>query len=212
MGDLPDVDVEVLNRDEAISLFPEAVVASQEAGGKLVRHVGIYFQDVPVNPLNGLASLPYKHAEEQGFHKIDILSCPYPYEGIESMDELRALLDSPIDWNWFLDEKFVSSLFQLNGYADVVSAYAPQSIEDLAALVAIIRPQKQHLIGKSWDVVRDKIWEREEDGRAFFKKSHAIAYALVLGIDARRKAKSYFSEQQSQSSSSVSGEDSDQQD
>lgn len=198
MSDLPDVDVEVLHREEAIKLFPEAVVASQQAGEKLVRHVGIYFQDIPKNPLNGLASLPFRIAEEQGFHKIDILSCPYPYEGIQSMDELRALLDSPIDWDWFLDEGFVSSLFQLNGYADVVSHYAPQSIEDLAALVAIIRPQKQHLIGQSWEVVRAKIWEREPDSdRRGFKKSHAVAYALVLGIDARRKAATYFDEQSS---------------
>lgn len=196
MGDIPDVDLEVLNREEVLTLFPEARVASQVVGDQIKRmrphNSGIYFQNIPLNPLNNLAALPFKEAEDAGFHKIDLLSCPYPYNGIESMEELRTLLDEPIDWNWFTDVGFISTLFQVHDHINEVVHYAPQSIEDLACLIAIIRPAKQHLIGESWDTVRAKIWDQESHHKILFKKSHAIAYALAVALDARRKAKEYF--------------------
>jgi hypothetical protein len=201
--DLPDVDIEVLHREEVIKLFPEVVKASQIAGNKLVPHnSGIYFQKIPVNPLNGLASFPHHEAEDQGFYKVDLLSCPNPYVGIESMDEIRALLAAPIDWDWFLDAEFVSTLFHFNGIvyegltmADVVAYYAPKSINDIAMLIAIKLPAKKHLIGEDWETIRANIWEKEPEGKGKpFKRSHAVAYALVVGIDARRKAPLFFNQ------------------
>jgi hypothetical protein len=197
--DLPDVDLEVVRRDEVAGLFGTAVPASQITNNRLVRHnTGLYFQDIPVNPLTGLAAFPYKLAEELGFLKIDLLSAPYPYEGVDSMDELRALLVEPIDWSWFKVPEFVATLFQFDGMVnadltvgEVVAYYEPQSIDDLACLVAIIRPGKKHLIGEPWETVRAQIWDKEGRGHQF-KKSHAVAYALAVGIDARLKSPDFF--------------------
>jgi hypothetical protein len=201
MSDIPDVDIEVKNRDDVAKLFPEAIVASQIANNRLVRHnSGLYFQNIPVHPLSGLAALPYEEAEDIGFYKVDLLSCPFPYQDIESMEDLRDLLATPIDWMWFTDADFVSGLFHLNGaydgeirFADIVAAYEPKSIMDLAMLIAIKLPGKKHLIGEPWETVRGAIWVKETTGLPQFKKSHSVAYALAVGIDARMKS-GYFSE------------------
>lgn len=197
--DIPDVDIEVINREKVVELFPDAIPASQIAGDRQVKHIsGLYFQAIPVNPLNGLASLPYEEAEALGYYKVDLLSCPNPYDGIESMDELRSLIAAPIDWNWFIEPRFVSSLFHLNGtvieelsMADVVAAYAPKSIEDLAALVAIKLPAKRYLIGEPWQTIREQIWQKPKKG-VWFKKSHSCSYAMVVTIDAQLKAPGFF--------------------
>ena len=200
MTDLPDIDVEVMHREEVVKLFPTAVPASQIANNRLVRHIsGLYFQDIPRNPLNGCAAFPKHEAEDFGFYSVDLLSCPNPYDGIETMDELRMLLEAPIDWDWFLDTKFVSTLFHFNGtvnddltMAEVVSWYQPHSIADLAVLIAVKLPAKKHLIGEDFEVVKDNIWIKEKDRGRQFKKSHSVAYALVAGLDARLKAPGFF--------------------
>ncbi len=205
MNEIPDVDIEVADRDNVAKLFPTAAVASQIAREQLVRHnSGLYFQDIPRHPISDLAVFPYKEAEQLHFYKIDLLSCPNPYDGITSMKELRELLAQPIDWSWFTDAVFVSTLFHMNGevhlpggasdkllMGEVVAYYRPQSIIDLAVLIAVKLPVKKHLIGEPFDVIKEQIWIKETGG-AQFKRSHATAYSLVVGIDARRKAVEFF--------------------
>jgi DNA polymerase III alpha subunit len=58
----------------------------------------------------------------------------------------------------------------------------PTSIEELAAVLAMIRPAKRYLIGKDWTTVMTEIWTKPEDGEYYFKKSHAIAYATVVVV------------------------------
>jgi hypothetical protein len=205
MNSSGDVDLEVLDRDEVATLFPTAIVASQIANDRLVRHkTGLYFQAIPQHPINGLAAFPYDQAEKFGFFKVDLLSAPYPYEGISSMTELRELLAEPIDWTWFENSRFVSSLFHMNGriylpggmkdeltMGDVVAYYKPQSIADLAILIALKLPAQKHLIGEPFEVIRERIWVKEKEG-ARFKHSHSTSYSLVVGIDARLKAPEFF--------------------
>jgi hypothetical protein len=51
------------------------VPASRVEKSDLKKHnVGVYFHDVPVDPLTGLCSVPYREAEERGFFKIDLLN------------------------------------------------------------------------------------------------------------------------------------------
>jgi hypothetical protein len=206
MSDRPDIDIEVLARDRVATLFPEAIVASQATDKELVRHkTGLHFQAIPQHPITRLAAFPYETAFSLGFEKIDLLSCPNPYDGIASMAELRELLAEPIDWRWFENAQFVSSLFHMNGQVylsggmretltmgDVVAYYRPQSIMDLAALIAIKLPAKKYLIGEPFEVIRERIWIKEPSDKVQFKRSHGIAYSIVVGIDARRKAPEYF--------------------
>jgi hypothetical protein len=58
---------------------------------------------------------------------------------------------------------------------------AINSIPRLAMFLAVIRPAKKHLIGKTWKEVSETIWDKGSDGYSF-KKSHAIAYAQLVVV------------------------------
>lgn len=194
MNDIPDVDLDVADHDAAAAVLqPYAVPASLIEAGRQVRHnVGVYLQRVPVNPLNELAVFPTKYAQDLGYYKFDILTNRV-YKQVSSMEELRRLVLEPIDWHWFDDVGFVRSLVQLSNEAELVVRYKPRSIMSLACLIALIRPGKRYLIGESWSVISEKIWLKEPAERGpMFKKSHAVAYSLLVGVDARLKAPGFF--------------------
>jgi DNA polymerase III alpha subunit len=58
----------------------------------------------------------------------------------------------------------------------------PQSIPQLAACLAMIRPAKRHLVGQPWDTVMKEVWTKPEGDEYFFKKSHATAYAAAVVV------------------------------
>jgi hypothetical protein len=58
----------------------------------------------------------------------------------------------------------------------------PESIEQLAAVLAMIRPAKRYLIGKEWTTVMTEIWTKPDNDDYYFKKAHAIAYAHVIVV------------------------------
>jgi DNA polymerase III alpha subunit len=58
----------------------------------------------------------------------------------------------------------------------------PDSIEKLAAVLAVIRPAKRSLIGKEWSAVLADVWTKPTNNEYYFKKSHAIAYAHAIVV------------------------------
>jgi DNA polymerase III alpha subunit len=58
----------------------------------------------------------------------------------------------------------------------------PRTIEQLAAVLAMIRPAKRYLIGKDWNTVLNEVWKKPESEEYFFKKSHATAYAVAVVV------------------------------
>ena len=56
----------------------------------------------------------------------------------------------------------------------------PNSIEQLAMILSMIRPGKRYLVGNSWEVIEKDIWQKT-DGY-FFKRSHAIGYATLIVV------------------------------
>ena len=58
----------------------------------------------------------------------------------------------------------------------------PKSIEQLAAVLAIIRPAKRQLMYKQWSDIMKEVWVKPTDGSYFFKKSHAVAYAQAIVV------------------------------
>lgn len=195
--ELPDVDLDVADRDAAIRALPELILASQlnPARDDLVGHnTGGYLQHVPVDPISGRCAFPYEIAEAAGYSKIDILP-NHVYQGVDHEDHLRDILDHPTDWGMFLDVEFVRSLFHFGGQVDaelsmaqVVVFYEPKSVQDIACLVAMKMPAKRYLIGEPWEVVREKIWIREPKSASMqFRKSHSFSYSLVVIVDAKLK-------------------------
>lgn len=190
MTSLPDIDIDVKDQESVLALFPNSVPASQMDPGrsKLVRHrTGMYLQNIPVDWTTGLAVYAYDDAESMGFQKIDILP-NHVYDMLGTPDDLDEALAKPIDWGWFLDERFYNengySLTHIGNHFDLVQKYPPESIIDIAVLIALIRPGKKHLIGNSWNRIVDQIWLRDHQSYTF-KKSHAVAFATLVTIHAK---------------------------
>ena len=178
---MPDIDIDFLDRDKALSLFKH-VCASREENSRLVKHnTGVYFHEVPVNALTGLSAIPYSEAEERGYFKIDFLNVGI-YNGVRDENHLVQLMETEPLWDLLNQEEFVNLLFHLNGHIDVLKQTLPTSVEQLAAVLAMIRAAKRYLIGKSWTTVMTEIWTKPENDEYYFKKSHAIAYALAIVV------------------------------
>ena len=85
-------------------------------------------------------------------------------------------------WALLKEDDFTDLLFQVNGHGDILRTMAPSTIEELAAVLAIIRPAKRYLLGKDWATVMKDIWTRPDNDEYYFKKSHAIAYATAIVV------------------------------
>ena len=75
----------------------------------------------------------------------------------------------------------VAKLFHISDHYSLVNKLNPQSIDQLAAVLAIIRPGKRHLADSDWDTIMKDVWNKPQEGY-FFKKAHAIGYAYVIVV------------------------------
>ena len=191
---MPDVDIDFFDRDGPLKLFKHTP-ASIIKDDKIEKHkTGVYFHAVPTHPVTGHSTLDYKKAEERGYFKIDCLNVNI-YKNIKSEQELVELMIEEPDWDMLKDPKVVENLFHLNSHFNIVSKLEPKNIEQLAAVLAIIRPAKRGLMYKNWVDILKEVWVKPTDGSYFFKKSHAVAYAhaIVVQMNLIKKDKYSFS-------------------
>ena len=178
---MPDIDIDFPNRASALDVIKH-VPASLEDGRK--HNTGVYCHSIPVNPLTGQASINYKEAEDRGYFKIDFLNVS-AYEGVRNEQHLKELLDATPLWDLLEDPAVCNQMFHINGYHNLIAKLKPQSIEELAMFLALLRPGKKHLIPiceeKGFQAIDQEIWVKTEDAY-FFKKAHAIAYAHVIVV------------------------------
>jgi len=178
---MPDIDIDFVNRDEALALF-KYVGASRDDNNKLVKHnTGVYLHEVPVNALTGLCAVPYDHADQEGYFKIDFLNVGL-YNGVKDETHLVTLMTKEPLWDLLLQDDFNNLLFHVNGHGSILREMQPTSIEQLAAVLAMIRPAKRYLIGKDWKTVEADVWVKPAGDEYYFKKSHAIAYATAVVV------------------------------
>lgn len=178
---MPDIDIDFLNRDDALKLFKHTG-ASRCENDKLVKHnTGVYMHEVPVNPLTGLCEIDYQEAETHGFFKIDFLNVSI-YKGIKNEEHLVDLMNKDPLWDLLEQEDFTNLLFHVNGHHAILKKLKPKSIEQLAAVLAIIRPAKRHLLEKSWNEIMAEVWKKPTNNEYYFKKSHATAYAIAVVV------------------------------
>ena len=178
---MPDVDIDFFDRDGVLKLFKHtpATIIKED---KTEKHkTGVYFHAVPEHPVTGHSSLDYKKAEDRGYFKIDMLNVNI-YKNVKSEQELVELMIQDPDWDMLKDITIVDQLFHLNGHFKIVSKLEPRNIEQLAAVLAIIRPAKRHLMYKDWKEILEEVWVKPTDGSYFFKKSHAVAYAQAIVV------------------------------
>ncbi len=188
---MPDVDIDFFDRDGVLKLFkhtPASIIKED----KIEKHkTGVYFHAVPEHPVTGHASLDYKTAEDRGYFKIDMLNVNI-YKHVKSEQELVELMIQEPDWDMLEDKKIVDNLFHINGHFEIVSILKPKSIQQLAALLAIIRPAKRYLMKQNWDDIFENVWKKPSDGSYFFKKSHAVAYAHAIVVQMNLIAKDKY--------------------
>lgn len=178
---MPDIDIDFVDRDHALTLFKH-IRASRIDDGELVKHnTGVYLHSVPVAAEANVCAVPYDQADDQGYFKIDFLNVGI-YKGVRDEAHLTQLMETEPLWDLLLQEEFVNLLFHLNGHADTLKKTCPTSVEQLSAVLAMIRPAKRYLIGKPWTTIMNEVWTKPDNGEYFFKKSHATAYAVAIVV------------------------------
>jgi DNA polymerase III alpha subunit len=179
---MPDIDIDFANREYPLDLLDVMPAAIQDKDGTFKKHnTGVYCTSIPHNPITGLATIDYKEAEKRGYFKVDLLNVSV-YEGVNNKQHLLKLMNTEPLWDLLLEDDFTNQLFHVNGHGSILREMKPTSIEQLAAVLAMIRPAKRHLIGKDWNTVNSEVWLKPENDEYYFKKAHAIAYAHVVVV------------------------------
>lgn len=175
---MPDIDLDFPNRSDILDII-EHVPASLKDGKR--HNTGVYCHRIPKNPLTGNATLNYHEADKRGYFKIDFLNVGV-YKGVKSEKHLIELMNKEPIWDLLLQEDFVNMLFHLNGHVEILKKTKPNNVEQLAAVLAMIRPAKRHLVGKDWKEIFKEVWIKPTNGDYYFKKAHAIGYAMAVVV------------------------------
>lgn len=176
-----DIDIDVLDRDKVLEYFSH-IPASIKKGKEYTKHnSGVYLQPIPFDPISGLASIEYKEAEDRGYFKLDFLNNSL-YEGVRDEEHLDLLCSQEPIWDLLQHEEVVKNLAHVHKHIDVLRELKPGSVEELAEVLAIIRPAKRYLLKESKSEIKKSVWTKPEDGSYYFKKAHAIAYAVSIVV------------------------------
>jgi len=175
---MPDIDIDFADRDVILSKIHHRV-AKLDSGKK--HNTGVYVTEIPHNPVDSLSTIDHKTADERGYCKLDFLNVSI-YKDIRDEEHLVELMNREPLWDLLEHKDFSGNVFHVSGHEDVLNTLKPRSVEDLAAVLAIIRPAKRHLVKESWDVIRKEVWIKPEDGAYYFKKAHAVSYAMAVVV------------------------------
>lgn len=181
---MPDIDIDFYDREDALK-FIKHIPASRIENNQIKKHnTGVYLQEIPIDKVTGLSSLDYDNAEERGYFKVDFLNVSI-YKDIKSETEIERLLTIEPLWDLLEQKEFCDMIFHVNGYHDLIARLRPQSIEELAMFLALLRPGKKHLVPicekEGFQSIKDEIWVKTEDAYSF-KKSHAVAYSHAIVV------------------------------
>ena len=178
-----DIDIDFADREQIIKLL-DVTPASIQRDGQLVKHnTGVYATDIPVDPFTGQASLDHNAAEDRGYVKLDFLNVNL-YKQIQNEQHLIELMQEP-DWTQLYDPAICNQLMHVNGHYDLL-LQMPEPVDTiprLAMFLAIIRPAKRALAGKTWKEVGLTVWDKPADDTYYFKKAHAISYAQLVVVN-----------------------------
>ena len=175
---MPDIDIDFANRNDILNKIQHRV-AKLDTGKK--HNTGVYVTEIPHNPVDKLCTIDYKKAEDRGYFKLDFLNVSI-YDKIENEEHLYHLMNKEPMWELLEHKDFVDQVFHISGHDILLKQLQPTSIEQLAAVLAIIRPAKRHLAKESWNTILEEVWIKPEDGEYYFKKAHAFAYAVSVVV------------------------------
>ena len=175
---MPDIDIDFADRSIVLDKIKHRV-AKLDTEKK--HNTGVYVTEIPHNPVDMLSTIDYEKAEDRGYFKLDFLNVSL-YKDIKDEEHLIRLMKKEPMWELLQHEEFTDQLFHLNGHGTVVKKLCPTSVEQLASVLAIIRPAKRHLVNKTWNEIEKQVWVKPSDGSYYFKKAHAVAYAHAIVV------------------------------
>lgn len=176
-----DIDIDFSDRSKILEKIKHIPAAMKNVKPERKHASGIYVTKVPYDPINNMASIDYTIAENRGYLKLDFLNV-HVYSNVKDEKHLITLMRDP-NWARLKDRNFVEKIIHLNNQFDNLQKMPEpiNSIPKLAMFLAVIRPGKKHLIGKSWNEISKTIWEKDSDGYVF-KKSHSLSYAHLVVV------------------------------
>ena len=175
---MPDIDIDFADRNIVLDKLKHRV-AKLKTGKK--HNTGVYATEIPHNPVNNLSTIEHKTAEERGYFKLDFLNVSI-YKDVKDEAHLQELMEREPLWQLLEHEDFSEKVFHLNGHSNLLKILKPTSVSQLAATLAIIRPAKRHLANESWETILKEVWTKPTDGSYYFKKAHAVSYAMACVI------------------------------
>jgi len=176
-----DIDIDLGDRDKLLAVIKHIPASMRNVTPARKHPTGVYITDIPYDPVNDMSSLHYADAEERGYFKLDLLNV-HIYNQVRDEEHLIQLMYEP-DWSMLNDRATVEKLIHLGNSFDLMRRMpeAIDSIPRLAMFLAVIRPAKRHLLGKTWKEINETVWEKDQTGYSF-KRSHAVAYAQLVVV------------------------------
>lgn len=176
-----DIDIDLGDRDKLLSLIDHTNAAIRKNNTVKKHPTGIYITEVPYDPFNNMCSLDYEVAEQRGYFKLDLLNV-HVYSKVKNEEHLLELMVEP-NYDNLNNRDFVEKCIHINNQFDTLQRM-PESINSiprLAMFLAVIRPSKRHLVGKTYREISQTVWDKDVDGYSF-KKAHAISYAWLVAV------------------------------
>src|SRR5882672_8214262 len=121
---MTDIDIDFAERTRVIASLPCVPAALRD---RRPHPSGVYFQDIPRDPLDGLAVWDHRQAADRGYFKLDFLNTTI-YDGVRDEAHLVALLTSEPPWDALDDRDTVNQLAHINGHYNTVQTIRPRSI------------------------------------------------------------------------------------
>jgi len=175
---MPDIDIDFADRSVILDKIQHRV-AKLDTGKK--HNTGVYVTECPHNPVDNLATIDYKTAEDRGYFKLDFLNVSI-YNDVKDEEHLQRLMNKEPEWSLLQHDDFTDLIFHISGHGERLRKTKPTNVEQLAAVLAMIRPAKRHLVNETWPTILEKVWVAPTDGGYYFKKAHAIAYAVSVVV------------------------------
>lgn len=177
-----DIDIDFADRTQVLALIKHTS-AKQIVNQQTQKHnSGVYVTDIPWDPINQCSAIDYKSAEQRGYFKLDFLNM-HVYKLLKNPEHYQQMLEATPPWHrLWQDPEWAKQLVHVGDYTDLLASMRPDSIQRMAAFIAVIRPGKAHLQNYTWPDVFKTVWDGDNSKGYTFKKSHSIGYARLVTL------------------------------
>ena len=176
-----DIDIDFADREDILKHIKHTSARQEHKDGVRKHNSGVYVTEIPYDPINDCASIDYETAEDRGYVKLDLLNVNV-YKLIKDNEHYDKMMAQEPDWSQLQDRDFVEKIIHIGNHYELIKDMEVNSIPRMAMFLALIRPGKRHLLGETWEVIAKDIWTVPDDNTYYFKKAHAVSYAVLVAL------------------------------